>query len=253
MIWHALRLCVGVLVLLVGHSATALADKRVALLIGNSAYEALAPLKTPAGNVGALEQAFTKAGFDKVVTGLDLKHDDLIKKLRAFEEEAADANIAVLYFSGHGVEHGDGDFIVPTDARLASEQDVEDEAVSIERLLRAIDGAKTLKLLILDTSRDNRMDAATRKRPSCCSLPRVESPYIDTLILYATKVGSLAMEGDGSVDPYTRALVSDLFEPGLDLRLAAGKVRDDVIAVTQRRQEPFAYGSLSGGNIVLAK
>lgn len=253
MIWHALRLCVGVLVLLLGYGATALADKRVALLIGNSAYEALAPLKTPAGNVGALEQAFTKAGFDKVVTGLDLKRDDLIKKLRAFEEEAAGADIAVVYFSGHGVERRDNGFVVPIDARLASERDVEDEAVSVERLLRAIDGAKTLKLLILDTSRDNQMDPAMKKRPSCCSLPRVEPPFADTLFLYATKVGSLAMEGDGSVDPYTRALVSDLFEPGLDVRQAAGKVRDDVIAATQRRQEPFAYGSLSGGSIVLAK
>ena len=253
MIWHALRLCIGVLVLLLGHGAPALADKRVALLIGISAYETLAPLKTPAGNVGALEQAFTKAGFDKVVTGLDLKHDDLIRKLRAFEEEAEDADIAVLYFSGRGVEHGNDSYIVPTDARLASEQDVEDEAVAVDRLLRAVEGAKTLKLLILDTSRDNRMDAATRNRPSCCILPLVEPPFTDTLILYATKTGRAATEGDGPVDPYTRALVSHLFEPGLDLRLATGKVRDDVIAATQGRQEPFAYGSLSGGNMVLAK
>jgi len=250
---QVLWLCIGALLFLAGATPSALADKRVALLIGNSAYEALPSLKTPAGNVRALEEALAKAGFDKVETALDLKHDDLIRKLRAFEDEAASADIALLYYSGHGLEHGKYGLIVPIDARLASERDLGDETVTVDRLQSAMDGAKALKLLILDASRDDPIGGAKTNPLRCCILPRVESPDAGTLILYAAKAGSVAMEGSGPVDPYTQALVSHLFEPGLDLRLAVMKVRDDVMAATDRRQEPFAYGSLAGEKIVLAK
>jgi hypothetical protein len=252
---HLSVLCLafGLLQLSLGVAA---ADKRVALLIGNSSYRGVTPLENPLRDVGILNAALTRVGFDKVETKVNLDRDSMIKTLRTFEDEANDADIAVIYFSGHGLEMNGENFLVPIDARLATDRDVEDETVTLSRMLRTVDGAKRLKLIILDACRNNPFLANMTHVRSTKSVSRglveVEPRSSDTLIAYAAKAGTVAWDGAAGNSPFAQALARHLVEPGIDIRLALGKVRDDVLATTNHLQEPFAYGSLGGEAISLA-
>jgi uncharacterized caspase-like protein len=136
-----------------------------------------------------------------------------------------------------------------------SDFDVEDETVSLDRVIRALDSVKRLKLIILDACRDNPF-ATTMKRSIASrsvgrGLGKVEPAMSDTLIAFAAKAGAVASDGDGQNSPFATALVKYIAEPGLDLRLAFGRVRDDVLRSTSNRQEPFVYGSLGGETTAL--
>jgi len=236
---------------------SAFADKRVALLIGNSAYTAVSQLTNPAHDVETMKAAFEGAGFDKVDTVFDLGHDALIRALRSFEDESQGADVAVVYYSGHGMEMNGENYLVPVDAKLQSDRDVEDEAVSLDRVMRSVDNAKRLKLIILDACRNNPFVASMKHVKGTKGvdkgLARVEPSDADTLIAFAARAGTVASDGDDGNSPFAAALAKRLVEPGIDIRIALGNVRDDVLAATNRRQEPFAYGSLGGGQVFLSK
>jgi hypothetical protein len=138
---------------------------------------------------------------------------------------------------------------------LERDVDVDDETVSVDRVMKAIDPAKRLRLVILDACRDNPFTRSMKRTMSNRSISRglakVEVSTSDTLIAFAAKAGSTASDGDGKHSPYTTALVKHLATPDLDLRIALGRVRDDVMKATSRKQEPFFYGSLGGSVISL--
>src|SRR5262245_14026734 len=186
------------------------------------------------------------------VTTLDFK-----RAIRNFEDATIDSDIAVVYYAGHGIEIGGVNYLIPVDAKLAGDRDAQDEAILIERLVQSVDEAKRLRLIILDACRDNPFVANMKRRPRTTTraiyagLGKVEPTGTTTLIAYATKAGSTAEDGDGDHSLYTTALLSNLTTPGLDIRLAFGRVRDQVMKITGGRQEPFVYGSLGGGNISL--
>ena len=123
------------------------------------------------------------------------------------------------------------------------------DAVPLDLLLRSVEGATRMKLVILDACRNNpfltSMQRSGGTRAVGRGLARVE-PQGDTLVAYAAREGSTADDGDGSDSPFTKALAQRLATPGLEIRLLFGQVRDDVIAATNRRQEPAIYGSLGG-------
>ena len=135
-------------------AVTAQADKRVALVIGNSAYENAPTLPNPARDARAMAAKFQSAGYD-VTTAYDMGNLDLKRAIRRFEDAAGDADIAVVYFAGHGIEIHGVNYVIPVDAKLTSDRDAEDEAVTLDRLAQSIDGAKRLRLVILDACRDN--------------------------------------------------------------------------------------------------
>ena len=250
-------LALAVLVLVGCTADAALAAKRVALLIGNAGYANVARLTNPPNDVATMKATFEAAGFDSVVGATDLGHDALIKALRSFADQAQGADIAIVYYSGHGLELNGQNYLVPVDAKLASDRDVEDEAVTLDRVMHSLDGAKKLKLVILDACRNNPflagMARADGSRAVDRGLARIEPATTDTLVAYAAKAGTTASDGDGQDSPFTAALAKHLVEPGIDIRLALGKVRDDVMAATSGRQEPFAYGSLGGQTVALAE
>jgi len=254
MVVHVFRLCIPVLALLLLSRGEVLADTRVALLIGNSAYQTLTPMKSSIANVAAMKTAFAKAGFDDVETALELGHDDLIRRLRAFEVKADRADVGVIYYSGRGFEMDDWYALVPVDAKLQSDRDAADETVSLDRMLEAIGGARRLKLVILDSPRQG--PAKPEPLLRCCrshgGTGRFQAER-GSLVLFATKYGGAFIEGDERIDPFTTALMARLFEPGRDIMVAAQAVRGDVLAATDRKQEPFAFGSLDVGNYLLAK
>jgi uncharacterized caspase-like protein len=233
----------------------ALADKRVALVIGMSRYQQVPKLTNPARDADAMTSLFRKAGFDIVDNERDLGIADLRRVIREFSEVSRDADISVVYYAGHGIEVDGTNYLVPADAKLLSDFDVEDETVSLDRVLKALDPAKRLKLVILDACRDNPF-AKTMKRSVASrsigrGLAKIEPAMSDTLIAYAAKAGAVASDGEGDNSPFATALVKYIAEPGLDLRLAFGRVRDDVLKSTSNRQEPFVYGSLGGETMAL--
>src|SRR5262245_24081494 len=150
----ATALVFGGLLALVG-SGSALAERRVALLIGNSAYQNVAPLLTPDKDARAMEAKFKEAGFDLVRADHDLGYVQFKRAIREFEDVATGADIVVIFYSGHGIEIRGINYLLPVDAKLASDRDAEDEAISLDRLIESAVGSKRLGLVILAASRDH--------------------------------------------------------------------------------------------------
>ena len=238
-------------------SNAAWAEKRVALVVGNSSYEAVPQLPNPSRDANSVAQMFRDAGFDTVDVAINVGNLEFKRAIRKFENDADQADIGVVYYAGHGVEIGGTNYLIPVDAKLASDRDAEDEAIALERMVSSADGVKKLRVVVLDACRDNPFVASMRRerrglnRAITSGLGKVEPTNTDTLIAYAAKAGSTAEDGDGSHSPFTAAVLKNLTIPGLDIRLAFGRVRDDVLKRTSGRQEPFVYGSLGGGNISL--
>jgi len=233
----------------------ALADKRVALVIGMSRYQQVPQLANPARDADAMAAVFKQAGFDVVRNERDTGITDLRRTIREFSETSRDADISVVYYAGHGIEVDGTNYLVPVDARLSSDFDIEDETVSLDRVLRALDSVKRLKLVILDACRENpfanKMKRSAASRAIGRGLARVEPTTSDTLVAFAARAGAVASDGDRQNSPFAIALVKYIAEPGLDLRLAFGRVRDEVLKNTGNRQEPFVYGSLGGETVAL--
>jgi hypothetical protein len=175
--------------------------------------------------------------------------------VRDFLDTAQGADIAVVYYAGHGIEINGMNYLVPVDAKLSRDYDVEDEAVALDRVVAALQSVKRLRLILLDACRDNpfpdRMRSAGVRALTKGGLVRPIDVGADTLVAYAAKAGSKSYDGDGPHSPYATALIGHLAEPGVDIRIALGRVRDDVLAMTGGRQEPFIYGSLGGATIAL--
>ena len=233
----------------------ALAEKRVALVLGNSAYQNVAPLANPVNDSAKIASTLKDAGFDVVDYRRDLSAADTRRALRDFADRSRDADIAVVYYAGHGIEVDGGNYLIPVDAQLERDTDVYDEALSLDRVLVAIEPAKKLRLVILDACRDNpfsrTMKRTVASRAIGQGLAKVEPTSPNVLIAYSAKAGSTAADGDGKNSPFTAALSHHLTKPGLDVRRAFGFVRDEVLKTTGNKQEPFVYGSLGGEDVPL--
>ncbi len=233
--------------------AGAQAERRVALIVGNASYAHIAALPNVRNDAKAVGALFKAANFDAIDVLLNLDGGQLRRALKAFAGRAADADVAVLYYAGHGIEVGQTNYLIPVDARLATDFDIEDETVPLDRVLQAMEPAKRLRFVILDACRENpflkSMKRTVATRSVGRGLGRVEPTAPNTLIAFATKPNATAADGKGPNSPFTAALVKHLLTPGLDLRIALGKVRDEVMASTGGRQEPYVTSSL-GGEIV---
>lgn len=241
---------------LVFQPAAALADQRMALVMGNSAYQRAPKLANATNDAGLLVETFKKAGFTVVEARNDLSAQDMRRALRDFGAKARGADIAVIYYAGHGIEIDGNNYLVPVDAQLENDTDVYDETIGLDRVLVAIEPAKRLRLVILDACRDNpfakNMKRTMASRAVARGLAKVEPSSQNTLVAFAAKAGLTALDGDGKNSPFATALGHHLATPGLDLRKAFGYVRDEVLQATTNRQEPFIYGSLGGDDVVLA-
>jgi uncharacterized caspase-like protein len=241
------------LVLLPGREA--FADKRVALVIGNSVYQNVARLANPANDSAAMSDALRSAGFDTVELRRDLSATLMRRAIRDFSDAARDADVAIIYFAGHGIEIDGANYLIPVDAVLERDIDAFDEAIPLDRLLSVIEPAKKLRLVILDACRDNPFAKSMRRtvasRGVGRGLARIEPGGSNTLVAFSARAGSTAADGDGNNSPFTAALVKYLTKPGLDIRRAFGFARDEVLKVTNNRQEPFIYGSLGGDDFPL--
>src|SRR3981189_3465360 len=199
---------------------------------------------------------FKSAGFDSVDSRLNLNANEMRKALREFGNRARDADVAVIYYAGHGIELDGTNYLIPVAATLETDTDVLDETFPLERVLFTVEPARQLRLIILDACRDNPFAKTIKRtigsRAIGRGLAKVEPSSPNTMIAFAAKTGYTASAGDSKNSPFATALVNHLTKPGLDLRKAFGFVRDDVLKATGNAQEPFVYGSLGGHDVTLA-
>jgi tetratricopeptide (TPR) repeat protein len=234
-------------------TASAAPEVRVALVIGNAAYRSVEHLSDPRRDAEAVADALRQAGFQTVQLAEDVDHDATVKALSSFRDVADNADWALIYFAGHGIEINGANYLVPVDAKLADDRDVQAETIPYEDLLSAVGRARVLRLIILDACRVNPFKGRMRRAGTLSRgigvrglAPPPESEP-GTLVVYSAKDGEVAADDANGVNsPFARAFVQEVKVPGLEVRRLFDYVRDDVIDATNNRQEPFTYGSLPG-------
>jgi tetratricopeptide (TPR) repeat protein len=233
-------------------AAVAATERRAALVVGNSAYRSVAALPNPKRDAQTVADALRQSGFQSVELALDLDRDGMVKALRSFRDQADRADWALVYYAGHGIEINRVNYLIPIDAKLTDDRDVKTETVSYDDLMTAVGGARALRLIVLDACRNNPFKESMRATvASRGSLSRGLAPPPEaepgTLVVYSAKEGEVAADDvDGSNSPFARAFVAGLKVPGREVRRLFDLIRDDVMDATNRRQQPYTYGSLSG-------
>ncbi len=221
--------------------------RRVALVIGNSNYAHAERLANPANDARAVAASLRRLGFAEVIERYDVTLNTMTETVKNFGDKAAGADWAVVYYAGHGLEMSGITYLVPVDAALARDTHVPDEALALDRLLAKVETAKQLRLVILDSCRNNpflsRMTRSIASRGIGRGLAQIE-PEGGVLVAYAAKHGTTSADGDGVNSPFAAALLANIEEPGLEINFLFRRVRDHVLRATDRAQEPFLYGSL---------
>jgi hypothetical protein len=236
--------------------AAASADgKRVALVVGNSAYRNVPALPNPANDAGDVAAALTRLGFTVTLIA-NASFEEMRRGLIALGRDAAGADMAVVYFAGHGMEISGENWLIPIDAELKRDTDVENEAVSLRSVMLQVSNTTSLGLVILDACRNNpfaaKMQRSLALRAVVSSgLGRIE-PVGNVLVAYAARDGTTALDGDNRNSPFTTALLHNIEVPGVEVTFMFRNVRDDVMEATRNEQQPFVYGSLSRRAIYLA-
>ncbi len=229
------------------------ASDRVALVIGNADYARVGQLANPVNDATDLAAALTRIGFD-VTLASDLDFVGMHRALQAFSRVAANADMAMVYFAGHGVEIDKQNYLIPTDATLESDRQVVLETISLDLVTEAVSGARSLRMVVLDACRNNpfieRMVRSVANRSVGRGLGAFE-PTGGTLVAYSAKGGTVASDGVGRNSPFMQGLLANIEEPGIDVSLMFRKVRDAVLKSTDNVQEPFVYGSLPGEELYL--
>ncbi|MFV0513764.1 MAG: caspase family protein [Jhaorihella sp.] len=248
-----MRSLLAVLLLFMTAPSLALA-KNVALVIGNSAYRNVEPLANPANDAIAVSNALTAQGF-QVVMAKDLTRSEMYNTLIGFRPLADAADIALVYFAGHGIEISGQNYLIPVDASARDARDAHVEMVRVGDLLPQISGAKRLKMVVLDACRSNpfvaQMKSAGQDRGVGRGLAIVESAEVDTLIAYAAAAGAVTPDGaEGGNSPFTSAFLRALDGPPTDIRLLLGSVRDEM-RQTVPGAAPFVYSSLGKEQVVI--
>lgn len=243
----------GALALVMAAAAPLAAETRMALVIGNANYAHGGKLSNPAHDAALIAQALQSVGFT-VISKTDLGRDDLENALKAFARDSAGADTAVVYFSGHGMEIGGTNYLIPIDAVLEDDTAIQFEAVPLDLVMTAVGRARRLKVVVLDACRNNPFFDAMRRSNSQKDISvGLARPVAQSgmLIAYAAREGTTAANGTGDNSPYAIALARHLTETGVDVRVLFGEVHEDVLTASGGRQEPSAYESIGGQGFYL--
>jgi tetratricopeptide (TPR) repeat protein len=222
-------------------------EHRVALVIGNGNYDSVGRLTNPPNDAETIARVLRRSGFDEVTVVHDADRAGFVAALQTFAEAADRADWAVLYYAGHGMEIGGENYMIPTDARLASDRDVPTESILLDSLIAAVSGAERMRLVVVDACRDNPFAARMKVTSTALAVGRglaVVEPSKATMVVFAAKAGTVAADGDTINSPFATALATRLSEPGLEVNKVFRFVSRDVLRVTNNAQEPFVHGSL---------
>ena len=228
------------------------ADKRVAFVVGNGAYKNVAALPNPPIDAKAMAAVLRNVGFD-VVEGTNLTRDSMTEKLLDFGKKAQGADVAVFFYAGHGIAISGTNYLLPVDADIKSEMDVKlGAAINIDLTLDQTMSDAKVKLVFLDACRDNpfaakiKSNSATRSVSVQTGLAEMKSGE-GTLIAFATGPGQTALDGhEGANSPFTRALIDNITQPGVEIQQAMTKVRAEVNEQTNKGQLPWGHTNLIG-------
>jgi uncharacterized caspase-like protein len=244
--------CLLALVSLLTGSGLAHAEARVALVMGNAAYQGATPLANPVNDARDMSAALKKAGFT-VIEALDADKRQFDGALRAFADALSKADVALFFYAGHGLQVGTQNYLLPIDAKLERERDLEFEAVRLDFVQRQmeIDREGKTTIVILDACRDNPLarNLARSMGTRSASIGRglAAAPAgLGTFIAYSTQPGNVALDGDGRNSPFSTALVKHMGVPGRNLPATMIEVRKDVVASTGGRQVPWDHSALTG-------
>jgi hypothetical protein len=247
----ALRYMSGALVaftIAAGSIPIAAAEKRVALVIGNSRYIHTPELKNPKNDAADLAAVLRTLNFT-VVEGLDLSKAQMDTTIRDFAEQLGGADVAVFFYAGHGLQVNGQNYLVPTDAKLATAAALDFEMVRLDLIQRTMERETNTNVIILDACRNNPLARnlaramGTRSIDIGRGLAPTESG-VGTLISFSTQPGNVALDGDGRNSPFAASLVKHIQKPDEDISSILISVRNDVIAATKNRQVPWEHSAL---------
>ncbi len=223
--------------------------RRVALVIGNQEYQYVTPLENPVTDTTEIARILREADFD-VTIGTDLNKKDLEQVVRRFLRELNDGDTALFYYSGHALQVGESNFILPVDAKLSSQYDLEFESLKVSHLLDYMKAASSLQIVMLDACRDNPFEIASLfwgeeeySLGKTRGLRRIPNK-LGTFISYATRPGQVAYDGKGPMSPFTSSVVENALDPALEIKDLMTKVRDDVVRKTGGQQIPYEDSTL---------
>lgn len=224
--------------------------RKVALVIGNSDYANTSRLANPVNDIKLIAASARQAGFDDVTIAADLSVNDFQKTMRDFRGKADGAEVAMVYYAGHGIEAQGKNWLIPTDAQLKSDLDLPYEAINLERLMEAVSGAQ-IRMVVLDSCRNNPFGRSWRSgtRAVATGLAGVEAD--DVLVIFAAAPGQVAADGTGANSPFATSLAKRLPQPDLPVQLLGGTIRDDVLKATGGSQRPFVSASITGTPVYL--
>src|SRR5215213_3849544 len=240
------------LVCMVFAAHSAKAERRVAFVVGNGAYKNVQPLPNPSIDAKSMAGVLRNVGFE-VLEATNLTRDKMTERQLEFGKKAQDADVAVFFYAGHGISIGGVNYLLPIDADIKSEMDVKlGAAINIDLTLDQTMGDAKVKLVFLDACRDNpfaakiKSNSATRSVNVQTGLAEMKSGE-GTLIAFATGPGQTALDGEaGANSPFTRALLANVTQPGVEIQQAMTKVRAQVNEETQKGQLPWGHTNLTG-------
>jgi hypothetical protein len=246
--------CRSLITVLLLHAIAAIpaaAEKRVALVIGNSNYVRAGKLANPVNDATKVSKALRHFGFE-VILGVDLDRRAFEGKVRSFSRALARADTAVLYYAGHGLQVAGHNYLIPADAGLKSERDLDFEAIGLDFVLKQmeVDREGKINIVFLDACRDNPLarnlarSMGTRSASVGTGLAEVQTG-VGTFIAFSTQPGNVAVDGKGENSPFTAALTKHMLEPGRNLTSIMIEVRKDVLAATGGRQVPWDHSALT--------
>lgn len=233
---------------LLGSAEFSFAEKRVALVIGNSAYQNTAILANPTNDAKDVAEALKALGFT-VIFGTDLDKASMDRKVRDFAEELSGAKLGLFFYAGHGLQYAGHNYLVPIDAKLTTAPGLDFEMVRLDLVQRSMEAESQVNLIFLDACRDNPLGRnlaramGTRSTQIGTGLAAMESG-VGTLISFSTQPGNVALDGSGRNSPYTGPFLKHIAKPGQDLSDILIAVRNDVMATTGNKQVPWEHSAL---------
>jgi uncharacterized caspase-like protein len=253
MIRRLLALPLALLLLAAAALAETRAQDRVALVFGMASYKNVTALRNTVNDAGALARTLEEIGF-QVDVRMDATKDEALAALEDFAFQAETADIALIYYAGHGVSVQGTTFLIPIDAAVREAKDIVAASVTMDQMLAAVDGARKMSIVILDSCRDNPFpDVIDLRDPEVAKGLTTgkgglaaPSPDRGTLVAFAARDGAVALDGTGENSPFNVALRDNIVKPNVEIGLLFRQVRDDVLAATANQQEPATYGSLPG-------
>jgi uncharacterized caspase-like protein len=243
-------------IVMLAAAAPAHADKRAALIIGNAAYRNMTPLQNPGNDADDVDAALRRLGFE-TIAATDLDRSGMNDALDRFSRLADGADIAMVYYSGHGMQFNGANYLLPVDARFDSAADINRfRLMPLDDVMEALRRVHGVAIMVLDACRNNPIENEIKRRLAASPGNRGDAAVTrglkpqpagnGLLIAYATQANDVAADGAGRHSPFTSAFLNNVETPGIDLRVMMLKVQDEVDGMTGHRQRPEVANSIIG-------